>query len=218
MYLSGRVDMKAIEVTIQNLIGSGMNPKTENNPYLAFVYTSFQERATKISHGNTGNQAIKHGDATLGKICALIAGDEARHESAYCKIAEEIFRRDPDGMMLAFADMMRKQVVMPAHLMEDNVHSTRGSGNKIFEDFEIVAMSTGTYTTNDYISIIEYLIKRWEVERIKCVNPLATEAQEYVCKLPARLRKLAERSEKRNKKRVKNLTKFSWIYDREFLV
>lgn len=48
MYLSGRVNLKALEVTIQNLIGSGMDPKTENNPYLGFVYTSFQERATKV--------------------------------------------------------------------------------------------------------------------------------------------------------------------------
>lgn len=36
------MNMKAVEVTIQNLVGSGMDPKTENNPYLGFVYTSFQ--------------------------------------------------------------------------------------------------------------------------------------------------------------------------------
>lgn len=34
-----------MEVTIQNLIGSGMDPKTENNPYLGFIYTSFQASA-----------------------------------------------------------------------------------------------------------------------------------------------------------------------------
>lgn len=39
---SGRVDLRQVEVTIQNLIGSGMDPKTENNPYLGFIYTSFQ--------------------------------------------------------------------------------------------------------------------------------------------------------------------------------
>ncbi len=44
-YLSGKVNMRAVEVTIQNLIGSGMNPKTDNNPYNGFVYTSFQVRA-----------------------------------------------------------------------------------------------------------------------------------------------------------------------------
>ena len=37
-----RVDMRAVEVTVQNLIGSGLDPKLENNPYLCFVYTSFQ--------------------------------------------------------------------------------------------------------------------------------------------------------------------------------
>ena len=37
-----RPALQAIEVTIQNLIGSGMDPKTENNPYLGFIYTSFQ--------------------------------------------------------------------------------------------------------------------------------------------------------------------------------
>jgi acyl-[acyl-carrier-protein] desaturase len=47
--------MKAIEVTIHNLIASGMDPKTENNAYLGFIYTSFQERATKVGalHGQT---------------------------------------------------------------------------------------------------------------------------------------------------------------------
>ena len=42
------MNMRAVDITVQNLIGSGMNPKTENDPYLGFVYTSFQERATKV--------------------------------------------------------------------------------------------------------------------------------------------------------------------------
>jgi len=48
LYLTGLVDLRKIEVTIQNLITSGMDPKTENNAYLGFIYTSFQERATKV--------------------------------------------------------------------------------------------------------------------------------------------------------------------------
>jgi hypothetical protein len=35
------------------------DPKTENNPYMGFIYTSFQERATKISHGNTARMATE---------------------------------------------------------------------------------------------------------------------------------------------------------------
>ncbi len=85
--------MQAVEVTIQNLIGSGMDPKTENNPYLGFIYTSFQERATAVSHGATARHALELGDKTLGRICGAIASDEKRHERAYCMIVSELFRR-----------------------------------------------------------------------------------------------------------------------------
>lgn len=42
---------------------------------------------------------------------------------------------DPNGAMLAFADMMRKQIVMPAHLMDDGRHAGMNSGRNLFEDF-----------------------------------------------------------------------------------
>ena len=44
LWLTGRVDLRSVEKTIQRLISSGMNPQTENNPYLAFTFTSFQVR------------------------------------------------------------------------------------------------------------------------------------------------------------------------------
>ena len=90
LYLTGRCDMRSIEVTIQHLITSGFNPKAEKDPYKGFVYTSFQERATKISHGNVGKLARKMGDKNLSKICAIIAGDEGRHEKAYQTFVQEI--------------------------------------------------------------------------------------------------------------------------------
>ena len=62
--------LQAIEVTIQNLIGAGMDPKTENNPYLGFIYTSFQERATKISHGATARHASEH-ESDLSLACTI---------------------------------------------------------------------------------------------------------------------------------------------------
>ena len=47
--------------------------------------------------------------------------------------------------MISFADMMKKQIVMPAHLMNDGQHSTQG-GRNLFKDFSSVAQTTGTYT------------------------------------------------------------------------
>ena len=53
--------------------------------------------------------------------------------------------RDPSGTMIAFGDMMRKQIVMPAHLMNDNEHHENNKRN-LFKDFSSVAQATGTYT------------------------------------------------------------------------
>nr|GFB37791.1 stearoyl-ACP desaturase-like protein 3 [Tanacetum cinerariifolium] len=127
LYLYGRVDMRQIQKTTQCLIGSGMDPRTENSPYLGFIYTSFQEP------------------------------DEKRHETAYTKIVEKLFEIDPDGTVLAFADMMRKKISMPAHLMYD------GRDDNLFEHFSAVAQSLGVYTAKDHADILEFLVGRWKV-------------------------------------------------------
>ena len=214
LWMSGKVSLKPIETTIQNLIGSGMNPKTENNPYLGFVYTSFQERATKISHGNTARFAKEHGDETLAKICGIIAADEGRHEIAYQRIIDEVMKRDQDGAVLAFADMMKKQIVMPAHLMDDGEHRAR-TGRDLFSDFATVAEATGTYTAEDYASIMEHLIKRWNIADVNCESGEAAEAQEFLMKQPARIRKLAAFGKRKKEKTPPVKESFSWIFGRQ---
>lgn len=217
MYLTGRVNMKSVEVTIQNLISSGMDPKTENNPYLGFLYTSFQERATKISHGNTARHALEYGDETLAKLSGLIASDEARHEQAYQRIIERLYELDPNGAMIAFGDMMKKQIVMPAHLMDDNEHAKNNGPNRnLFVDFANVAERSGTYTAMDYADIVDYLIKKWKVADRTGLNGEAAEAQDYVMRLPGRIRKLAERTTSRKKKG--STAKFSWVFNREVVM
>lgn len=212
-FLTGRVNMRAVEVTIQNLIGSGMNPKTENNPYLGFIYTSFQERATKVSHGNTARQALEFGDDLLGKLCGAIASDESRHEVAYTRIVDELFRLDPEGAMLGYADMMRKQIVMPAHLMDDLEHGGRNAGRNLFADFSAVAEKLEVYNAEDYVQIMEHLIERWDIAN-RSVSGEAAEAQEYLMSLPERFRKLAERATARRAKAKPVDVSFSWLYGR----
>ncbi|KAK7362708.1 hypothetical protein VNO77_04829 [Canavalia gladiata] len=210
LYLSGRVDMKQIEKTIQYLIGSGMDPRTENSPYLGFIYTSFQERATFISHGNTARLAKEHGDIKLAQICGMIASDEKRHETAYTKIVEKLFEIDPDGTVMAFADMMRKKIAMPAHLMYD------GRDDHLFDNYSAVAQRIGVYTAKDYADILEFLVGRWKVENLTGLSGEGRKAQEYVCGLPPRIRRLEERAQARVKETPS--IRFSWIHDREVLL
>jgi acyl-[acyl-carrier-protein] desaturase len=204
--------MRSIEVTIQHLITSGFNPGAQKDPYRGFVYTSFQERATKISHGNVGKLARKMGDANLSKICAKIAGDEGRHEKAYQTFVAEILKRDPDGLLEVFGDIMRGQIVMPAELMTD------GEDMDLYENFSNVAQRLGVYTALDYAEIIDHLVKTWDLEHIDGLSSSGEKEREYLCKLPQRYRKLAERSMNKAKKATDDVipTKsFNWIYGRQ---
>ena len=212
LYLGGRCDMRSIEVTIQHLITTGFNPGAEMDPYRGFVYTSFQERATKISHGNVGKLARNIGDKNLSKICAIIAGDEGRHEKAYQTFVQEILKRDPDGLLKVFGDMMRGQIVMPAELMTD------GKDVNLYENFSNVAQRLGVYTALDYADIISHLVKTWDLENLEGLSSEGEQERDFLCKLPTRYKKLAERSMNKAKKISEDevpLQSFNWIYGRQ---
>lgn len=188
LYLTGRVDMNAVEKTIHRLLTNGFDPKSESDPYQAIVYTSFQERATRISHVNTGKLADKAGDHVLSKICKTIAADEARHEKAYKKFMTRIFEIDPSGAMVAFEKMMRKQIVMPAVLM-----GYGGSNPSLFEQFSAITQKVGIYTGWDYARIIEHLVDHWKIEAVTGLNDVAAKAQDYLSSLASRYMRLADR-------------------------
>lgn len=212
LYLGGRCDMRSIEVTIQHLITSGFNPGAKKDPYRGFIYTSFQERATKISHGNVGKLAKKAGDSNLARICAKIAGDEGRHEKAYQKFSTEILARDPDGFIHEFADVMRGQIVMPAELMTD------GKDSDLYNNFSEVAQRLEVYTAIDYAEIIRHLVKHWELDDLTGLSGEAEKDREYLCRLPARFEKLAQRQMNKKKKATDDeipLKSFNWIYGRK---
>jgi acyl-[acyl-carrier-protein] desaturase len=211
LYLGGRCDMRSIEVTIQHLITSGFNPGAQKDPYRGFIYTSFQERATKVSHSNVGRLARQSGDMNLGRICAQIAGDEGRHEKAYQLFVSEILKRDPDGIITVFGDMMRGQIAMPAELMTD------GRNDNLYNDFSEVAQRLGVYTAVDYADIIKHLVSHWDLENIEGLSSAAEKEREYLCRLPDRYLKLAERSMNKKKKVNEEVApkSFSWIHGRQ---
>lgn len=189
LYLSGRVNMREVEVTTQHLIADGFDIGTGRDPYKNFVYTSFQELATYVSHNRVSQIAKDYGDKKLAKVCKLIAGDEMRHHHAYCEFVDQIFKVDPSEMMLAFQYMMKQKITMPAVFL-------RESGEKIgvaFEQFSNSAQKLGVYTANDYVDIMQKLIDKWEIDKIGSLTDEAEKARDYLMKLPARMAKISER-------------------------
>lgn len=202
LYLSGRVDMKEIERTTQHLLNDGLDIGTDRDPYKNFVYTSFQELATYISHNRVAKLAKQYDNKSLAKMCKIISGDEMRHYNAYSTFVKDILQRDPNGMMLAFSDMMKNKIVMPAHFLRES----GGSMGTAFEDFSYAAQRLGVYTGNDYIDIMRKLIEKWEIEKLTGLNEEAEKARDFVTKLPARMQRINERTHI-----PQEITHFKWV-------
>jgi acyl-[acyl-carrier-protein] desaturase len=113
--------MREVEMTTQHLISDGFDIGTEEIPK-NFVYTSFQELATYVSHNRVAQMAKKYGDNKLSKMCKMIAGDEMRHHHAYSEFVSAIFKVDPSEMMIvqymmkqncnasAFSERIRRKI------------------------------------------------------------------------------------------------------------
>jgi acyl-[acyl-carrier-protein] desaturase len=189
LYLSGRVNMREVEMTTHHLINDGFDIGTGRDPYKNFVYTSFQELATYISHNRVSQIAKQYGDKKLSKLCKMIAGDEMRHHHAYSEFVNQIFKIDPSEMMLSFQHMMKNKIVMPAVFL-------RESGEKMstaFEEFSNSAQKIGVYTAADYVDILRKLTEKWEIDKITNLTEEAEKARDYLMKLPDRMAKISER-------------------------
>ena len=203
--LTGRVHMRAIERTVHALIVHGFNPKSGADPYNLLVYTSFQERATRVSHSNVGRMAARDGDQNLARICGVIAGDEARHEAFYTRTMGQVLQHDPAGGILAFRSMLRGTIAMPGWFMDD------GRDPDLFDHFAVVAQRTNVYTVRDYASIIAHLVKAWDIAG-RSVTGEAARAQVELYRQPERYERLAERTAAAMAKQPPRA--FSWIRDR----
>ena len=202
LWLSGRINMRQMEISTQYLIADGMDNGAAKDPYKNFVYTSFQELATNISHRRTATLAKKHGSNQLSQICGVIASDEARHAKAYKSFVTKIFEIDASEMMLAFEDMMRKRIAMPAHFLRQKGETIGTS----FAHFSDAAQRLGVYTSRDYTHILEALIKEWNIGNLGNLTGSAEKARDYLMSLPERFKKISERGLKAPVE-----YKFNWI-------
>jgi len=201
LYLCGRINMREFEASTQFLIAAGFDNQAKADPYMNFVYTSFQESATNISHRRVATLAKKEGNVILSRLCGVVASDEARHAKAYKAFVSLIFEVDANEMMIAFEKMMRSKILMPAIALRQ-----LGSEENVFSEFSVTAQNIGVYTSHDYIDILSSLIKDWQIEKITGLKAEGEKAREYLVQLPNRMQKIVERV-----KVQKSENKLNWI-------
>lgn len=179
------VNFAALEEMQFNYIRSGFSPQWAGDPYKIFIYTTCQEKATQISHLNTGKLAEGQ-EPLLVSVTQKIAQDESRHYAFYMNVFREILARDPNQALHAAS------TIMPAIDMP-------GISIANFNDYADVIRRAGIYGPRDYKQIVEHLIRLWDIDVMTYLNEIGRKAQEKIMSIPARLEKVAEYVESRSR-------------------
>lgn len=190
LYLSGRVNMREFHITTQYLIQDGFFVGMEHSPYKSFIYTSFQELATNMTHRRVATLSKKQGNPGLAKICGVVAADEMRHANAYIDFINLFFEYQPSEVMKAFEAMMRHGILMPGHMMRES----GGKSGDLFDHFSDCAARQEVYTGQDYLDLLKLLLNKWDIENRRGLDEGGEKAQEYLLKLPRRLEAVLKRS------------------------
>jgi acyl-[acyl-carrier-protein] desaturase len=178
---------------------AGFAPAWDRDPYRVFVYTSLQERATQVSHANTGKLASEN-EPLIGEVLSNVAKEEARHYTFYRAIFKAVLERDPNAAMVSAAEIM-PSIDMPGISMPH------------FREMADVIRRAGIYGPRDYLKIVEELIRFWAIEAVSGLDEIGRKAQEKIMAVPARLLRVADMMETRS--RAKTFS-FDVAFAREF--
>jgi acyl-[acyl-carrier-protein] desaturase len=180
-------------------IRAGFEPSWDRDPYRVFVYTTLQERATQVSHANTGRLASEY-EPTIGVVLSNVAKEEARHYAFYREIFREVIQRDPSRALESAA------TVMPAIDMP-GLHMPH------FREMSDVIRRAGIYGPRDYLKIVQEQIRYWAIDTVEDLTEAGRRAQEKILGVPSRLERIADAMESRV--RAKTFS-FDVAFAREF--
>ena len=178
---------------------AGFEPAWDKDPYRVFVYTTLQERATQVSHANTGKLAAEY-EPTIGIVLSNVAKEEARHYTFYRTIFKEVLARDADRALISAAEIM-PAIDMPGINMPN------------FREMADVIRRAGIYGPWEYKKIVEEQIKYWAIDTAEVFTEAGKRAQEKILSIPDRLERVAGMMEARS--RAKTFA-FAVAFAREF--
>lgn len=179
------LDNPTLEKMQFEYLKAGFEPAWDKDPYRVFVYTTLQERATQVSHANTGKLASQY-EPMIGIVLSNVAKEEARHYAFYRTIFEEVVKRDPNRALESAAAVM-PSIDMP------------GVNMPHFREMADVIRRAGIYGPRDYLKIVEEQIRFWSIDTIEGLNEAGKKAQEKILSVPARLERVADALETRSR-------------------
>lgn len=180
-------NMGALEKLQFAYIAAGFDPDWQRDPYRLLAYTSLQEKATQISHANTGRLCAGI-EPMAQRVLAHLAGDEGRHYLFYRACFGEILARDPNRALTSL-QKVTLGFAMPGHAMPG------------FDDMSDLVRRAGIFGTREYCDIVEELWDFWNLGGMVGLSAEGRQTQEKLMAVPARLRRMAEYAERKESPR-----------------
>ena len=193
------LDNPVLEKMQFEYLRAGFEPTWDKDPYRVFVYTTLQERATQVSHANTGKLASES-EPTIGTVLSNVAKEEARHYAFYRTVFAEVLKRDPNRGLASAAELM-PSIDMPGVSMPH------------FREMADVVRRAGIYGPRDYLKIVEEQIRFWSIETLEGLDEIGKRAQEKILGIPKRLERVADAMEARSRSKTFS---FAVAFQKEF--
>lgn len=193
------LNAKTLETMQFAYLRAGFHPQWDYDPYRVLVYTTLQERATQMSHFNTGKVAGQY-EPQLEHILTHVAADEARHYAFYRQVFAEVLKRDPEQALESAAKIV-PSIDMPGVSMPN------------FRELSEVVRRIGVYGPREYLKIVEDQIRFWRIDAITGLKEAGAKAQEKILDIPRRLTKIADYVESR---RSAKTFSFELVFNRDF--
>ena len=182
------LDNPVLEKMQFEYLRAGFEPAWDKDPYRVFVYTTLQERATQVSHANTGKLAGTY-EPTIGMVLSNVAKEEARHYTFYRTVFKEVLLRDPNRALASAAELM-PSIDMPGVTMPH------------FREMADVVRRAGIYGPRDYLKIVEEQIRFWAIDALEGLDDVGKRAQEKIMDIPKRLERVADALETRSRQKT----------------
>ncbi len=190
-------EMGALEKLQYQYIEAGFDPEWDSDPYRLLAYTSLQEKATQVSHANTGRLAGKY-EPVLRRSLAHLAADEGRHYQFYRSSFAAVLEADPD-QALESLNRVALDFAMPGNTIDG------------FEAMSHVVRKSDIFGPRQYQKIVADLLEFWNVGSLTGLRAVGAQAQEALMKLPARLNRLADYAERKSREQS---FRFDFLGDR----
>lgn len=184
--------MTGVEQMQYQYIEAGFDPEWEQDPYRLLAYTSLQEKATQVSHSNTGRLAANY-EPKLQRILAHISGDESRHYQFYRGAFGEILNHDPNQALVSL-QKVTLGFAMPGH----NVTG--------FDEMSDVIRRASVFGPREYQKIVEEVLEHWKIGSLTGLSAAGEEARDKLMKVPKRLSRIADYADAKSARKTFKFT------------